>query len=325
VTIESRVSVGISAYPTDGFDADTLLRCADVAMFVAKRSGSGQQVYTLSLDETSLRRQSLAADLVRALAAAPGEFTLVYQPILEIATGELRGVEALARWQHPERGAISPLECVALAAASGYSVALSDRVLDLALADFALWRDAGLTLPVSVNLSGRDFVDEDLAARVAAKLAKSGVRPADIAFEINERALTADPTLSVVSLEKLTSLGIAIVLDDFGGGGASISDLARLPLTTVKIDAAVVRGLGAAHTATPLARAAIGLAHALGYLAVAKGVEGSEALESLRELGCDHAQGHYLAPPMSAVEVREWARGRTAAPAPAEPVSASAR
>jgi diguanylate cyclase (GGDEF)-like protein len=325
VTIEAPVSVGISAYPTDGFDADTLLRCADVAMFVAKRSGSGQQVYTLSLDEASLRRQSLATDLVRALAAAPAEFVLVYQPILEIATGELRGVEALARWEHPERGPISPLECVALAAASGFSVALSDRVLDLALADFVSWRNAGLTVPVSLNLSAGDFVDEGLPERVAVKLAEQGVRPAEIAFEINERALTADPSSSVVRLERLTSLGIAIVLDDFGGGGASISDLARLPLTMVKINAAIVRGIAAAHGPTPLARAAIGLAHALGYLAVAKGVEGSEPLECLRELGCDQAQGHYLARPMSASEILEWARGRTAAPAPATPIPVSAR
>ena len=323
VAIEAHVSIGISASPTDGFDADTLLRCADVAMFVAKRSGSGQQVYELSLDEASLRRQSLAADLVRALEAAPGEFMLVYQPIIEIATGKLRGVEALARWQHPERGAISPLECVALAAASNFSVALSDRVLDLALADFVAWRDAGFKLPVSVNLSARDLVDEDLAERVATKLTEHGVRPADLSFEINERALTADPTLSVMSLEKLSSLGIAIVLDDFGGGGASISDLARLPLTTVKINAAIVRGIGAAHAPTPIARAAIDLAHALGYLAVAKGVEGSEPLESLRELGCDHAQGHYLARPMSASEVLEWARGHTAGPGSAERVPVS--
>jgi len=321
VAIEARVSIGISSSPADGFDADTLLRCADVAMFVAKRSGSGHQVYELSLDEASLRRQSLAADLVLALAAAPGEFMLVYQPIIEIATGTLRGVEALARWEHPERGAISPLECVALAAASNFSVALSDRVLDLALGDFVSWRNAGFRLPVSVNLSARDLADEDLAERVATKLTEHGVRPADLSFEINERALIADPTHSVMSLEKLSSLGIAIELDDFGGGGASISDLARLPLTTVKINAAIVRGIGAAHAPTPLARAAIELAHALGYLAVAKGVEGSDPLESLRELGCDHAQGHYLARPMSASEVLEWARGHAAqshsvAPAP---------
>ena len=143
VAIEVRASIGIAASPTDGFDADTLLRCADVAMFVAKRSGSGPQVYALGLDEASLRRQSLAADLVRALAEAPGDFAMVYQPILEVATGKLRGVEALARWQHPEKGAISPLECVALAAAAGFSVALSDRVLDLALGDFVAWRSAG--------------------------------------------------------------------------------------------------------------------------------------------------------------------------------------
>ncbi len=316
VPLEVRASIGISASPQHGRDADELVRCADVAMFLAKRSGSGRQVYALDLDDVASRRQIFASELAHALNSTTGEFSVEFQPIVALDTGELCGVEALARWHHPVRGTIVPRQFVSLAAANGLSAALSDRVLDLALGHCAEWREAGLHIPVSVNLSASDLADDTLPERIVAKLNTHGLQATDLALELSERTVTADPSRARGRLDRLAGLGLSLAVDDYGSGGASIAELGRLPLSTVKLDMSIVRDVAAGRGSSALARATIDLAHTLGYVTVAKGVEGAAPLEDLRTLGCDHAQGHHLARPMVAGEVVEWARSRRGATGP---------
>lgn len=308
LSLEVRASIGIATSPQHGRDAAELVRCADVAMFLAKRSGAGRQVYDRDLDVVATRQGEFASELAQTLTEGSSSFYVEFQPLIALDSGELCGVEALARWHHPARGMIRPLQLVALAATSGLASALSDRVLDLVLGHSAEWRKAGLRIPVSVNLTPSDLADDTLPDRIAAKLAAHGLSGPDLALELSEHAVTTDPARTRGRLGRLAGLGLSLVVDNYGSGGASLIELGRLPLTTVKLDMSIARDLGAGRGPSALARATIDLAHTLGYVTVAKGVERAAPLEDLRSLGCDHAQGHHLARPMAAEEVVVWAR-----------------
>ena len=312
IELIASASIGIAGAPEHGRDADTLLRCADVAMFSAKRAASGQRTYDVRLDKAAQGRAAFAEDLARALAGATDEFTLEYQPVIAIGTDDLCGVEALARWHHPVRGPVPPVEFLALAAASGQTALLTDRVIDLAVGQCAAWRDAGLRLPVSVNLSARDLSDEGLGPRITALLASRDLTPADLTFEISERVVSGDPGRTRPFLQRLTAQGYTLVIDDYGGADGSLLEFEGLPVRTVKLDRSIVRGMNTERGASPTARATIDLARALGYDAIAKGVEDPQALAVLRQLGCDNVQGHHLARPMAAADLLPWVRSRSA-------------
>jgi EAL domain-containing protein (putative c-di-GMP-specific phosphodiesterase class I) len=238
-------------------------------------------------------------------AIATGELYLHYQPLIDLATDELAGVEALVRWDHPRRGHVPPSAFLPEAEASGLIDALTAHVLGVALDQCSVWRRSGLELPVAVNLSAANVTDAGLPGRVAAELARRGLPPSLLRLELTETVLMDRPTTAARTLGELRALGVTLALDDFGTGYSSLAYLARLPLDELKIDRSFVRELrdprGLAVT-----RAILALAGELGLRTVAEGVEDATALEQVRALGCTLAQGYHLARPLSASGLRLW-------------------
>jgi diguanylate cyclase (GGDEF)-like protein len=297
-------SIGIALVPEHGVEADVLLRRADVAMYIAKRTGSGHALYTPEQDPNSPARLGLISDLRRAIEA--GELALCFQPKVDLRSGRLTGVEALARWPHPERGAIPPDQFIPLAEQTGLIRPLSRWVLDAALGQWRVWHTAGLELPIAVNLSMRDLHDPDLPAAIAALLVARGVAPAWLRVEITESSLMADPERALAVVTRLRALGVRISIDDFGTGYSSLAYLKRLPVDELKIDRSFVRHLTTDENDRAIVRSTIGLAHELGLDVVTEGVEDQATWELLTVLGCDSAQGYFVSHPLSGADLAGW-------------------
>jgi diguanylate cyclase (GGDEF)-like protein/PAS domain S-box-containing protein len=300
-------SVGV-AY-ADGPDSSIgdLLRNADTAMYVAKRRGSSNQieVFDPSMLASVRERLDLMNDLGRALER--DELVLYYQPVVDLRTGQVKGFEALTRWQHPTRGMVAPASFVPLAEEIGLILPMTEWVLDRALAQVAAWnadRPAGAKLSMSVNLSGRHIEVDGAGAMVEAALRRHGVEPGLVVVELTE-GLAVDFESDDVRrrLEAVTGLGVHLAADDFGAGFASYANLQRLPYSVVKVDRSVINGLDTHEERARLQiRSIIEMAHGAGMTVVAEGIEGAEQLQALRELGCDAGQGYYFARPMPADE-----------------------
>ena len=298
LSLEVTASIGIATHPAHGDRVEILLRHADVAMYQAKRAHSGHQVYRAENDRHSTRRLTLAAELRKAIDE--GELELHFQPQTEVATGTVRGVEALVRWRHPTRGLIAPGDFIPLAERSGLITPLTSFVLDQALCQARGWRDSGLRLPIAVNLSARSFLDHELPAEIAALLAKWGTDAELLQLEITESMLMSDPDRARTVLERLTSQGLRLSIDDFGTGYSSLAQLKRLPVDEIKIDRSFVIDMGSSASDEAIVRSTIELAHNLGLSVVAEGVEDEASLRTLRRLGCDLAQGYHLGRPVPA-------------------------
>ncbi|MDQ1446367.1 MAG: hypothetical protein QOI20_2831 [Acidimicrobiaceae bacterium] len=295
-------SLGI-AVSTKEDDAASLLRNADLAMYRAKGQGKGRfEVYEAGMHAAVVERMEVKADLRRAIDA--GEFEPHYQPIVELATGRVVGVEALVRWRHPERGLVVPAAFIPMAEETGLIVAIGRGVLDQACADAAMWqRTLGADAPesVSVNLSARQIQHPDLVADVASALRVSGLKPSALTLEITESILIDDADAASRTLARLKGLGVRIALDDFGTGYSSLSYLDRFPVDTVKIDKSFIDSLAGEHPAgSPLVTAIINLGSLLGLDVTAEGIEGGDQAARLTQLGCTHAQGYFFAKPMPA-------------------------
>lgn len=317
-SVHSGASIGVALAPDHGSDAGTLLRCADVAMYAAKRAHGGFAVYAPAEDRQSLRRLSMASDLQRAIVG--GGLVLHYQPKVRFTTGEVCGVEALVRWPHPEHGLIPPDQFIPLAEQTGLIIPLTRWVLGAALAHYRAWQEVGLSLPVAVNISMRDLQDPDLPEAVYAALRKAGVAPAMLTLEITESMLMADPNCAMDVLARLDGLGVRIAIDDFGTGHSSLTYLKQLPVDELKIDQAFVLNLATQRTTGVLkdrmiVRSMTALAHALGLEVVAEGVESRQAFELLAAMRCNVAQGHHLSRPLPSADVEEWVRHAAIAPA----------
>ena len=309
-----RTAIGVALAPDHGEDAETLLQHADVAMYVAKRSGTVCQIYDEGLDEYSPERLGLAAEVRRAIA--DGEIVLAYQPKLDVATGAVRGVEALVRWKHPERGIVMPGEFLPIIENTELIGPLTWHVLDVAVADAASWHRAGLDLEVAVNLSARSISDPELVSRVQHTLDRHGL-PADLLeLELTESAVLGDHAQASATLEALRDLGVTLAVDDFGTGYASISYLTTLPLDVLKIDRSFVGVLRTDRTAAAVVGFTMDLARHLGLRVVAEGVEDEPTLDALRDLRCDQAQGWLISRPMFAEDLLVWLAAR---PVPGEP------
>ena len=295
-------SIGIGRYPADGEDAATLLKHADAAMYLAKEKGKNNiQFYTAELADMAARQFELESAL--RLGLQRNELVLHFQPKVDVAEDRILGLEALVRWQHPTRGLVPPGEFIPLAEERGLIVAIGHWVLEATCRQIRDWRAAGLQAPpVAVNLSARQFADDDLVAHIEQTMKRYGVTPADLGVELTESVLMADPERANEVLRRLRTMGVRIAIDDFGTGYSSLSYLKRFPAETVKIDRSFIAGLPKDSDDAAITQAVIAMAHSLGLNVVAEGVETAEQLRTLRELGCDEAQGYLLGRPIPAAE-----------------------
>jgi diguanylate cyclase (GGDEF)-like protein len=299
--LEIAASIGVAASPEHGADVDTLVQHADVAMYVAKGAHAGTSTYDPEQDTNDAARLALAGELRRALD--DDELVVHYQPKADLGTGEISGVEALVRWEHPSRGFIPPDEFIPIAERTGLIKTLSRYVLAAALRERSRWAAAGHDLHVAVNLTIPDLLDQDLPDRIAALLDETGVSPDDLELEITESTILADPLRVRQNLDRLNELGLSLAIDDFGTGYSSLAYLKRLPVSTIKIDRSFVMDMLESDSDAAIVRSTIELGRNLGLRVVAEGVETEEAWNALREHGCTLAQGYLIGKPMPAEEL----------------------
>ena len=304
VQIAVETSIGVALYPSHGTDPDTLIQRADVALYTAKKSGTGYALYTAELDRHSPQRLALMAELRQAIEQ--NQLVLHYQPKVILKDQKVFGVEALVRWKHPQRGTIMPDEFIGPAEQTGLIHPLAHWVLKEAMGQCSNWQKAGLEVAVSINLSARNLLDPKLPERVVELLQTSGVSPDRIQFEITESAIMTDPTHAQDILMKLHGIGIKISIDDFGIGYSSLSYLRKLPVVQIKVDKSFVINMTQNEGDAKIVYSTIQLAHNLGLEVVAEGVETQEILDRLIKMGCDAAQGYYISRPIPAEELTRW-------------------
>jgi diguanylate cyclase (GGDEF)-like protein len=292
LTLEVDASIGVAIFPDHGADTETLLQRADIAMYSAKSSSGGSMLFEASQDRHSPRRLALAGELRSAISN--GQIVLYFQPKADLRTGQIVGVEALARWDHPRFGVVGPTEFVPIAEQTGLIGPLTSCVLNKALAQLRLWSEGGHDLTVAVNLSARSFLDTQLAVEIPALLERHGVAPARLELELTESMLMHDPQRAQATLERLKSIGVTLAVDDFGTGYSSLANLRRLPVDVIKIDKAFVIDMETSPSDAAIVSATVDLAHSLGLRAVAEGVESDEVWRRLAALGCDVAQGFHV-------------------------------
>jgi predicted signal transduction protein with EAL and GGDEF domain len=292
-------SIGIALFPTDGEDAATLLKHADTAMYQAKGSGrDNAQMYNAALTTDVLARMELEASLRNAVTR--NEFFLTYQPQIDTQSGTLCAVEALIRWNHPQRGLISPMEFIPLAEQRGLIDQIGQWALHSACEQAARWARCGSPLRVAVNLSPLQFRNPDITQTVLAILADTGLAPQWLELEVTEGALMENSASARAALELLRDNGVRIALDDFGTGYSSLAYLTRMPIYNIKIDKCFVNGLMGGGENEAIIRAVLAMAHSLGMRVTAEGVETREQAQMLKLLGCDTLQGYYFSRPVLA-------------------------
>jgi diguanylate cyclase (GGDEF)-like protein len=297
-------SVGIALYPQHGDDVDTLLQHADVAMYEAKRTHSGHEIYSVEHDPYNPVRLAMVGQLRKALE--DGQVILHYQPKVDLETGIIVGAEALVRWQHPDRGLIPPADFVPMAERTGLIRPLSRYVLDQALRQCGEWRDAGLDLKVSVNLSARNLLDPSLPDDVTRLLTKWGIPENLLELEITESTIMIDPQLAMEVLARLHAMGVGLSIDDFGTGYSSLVYLKELPVDELKIDRTFVARMSSNRGDAFIVRSTIDLAHNLQLKVVAEGVEDQDTMDELTRLGCNTAQGFHLSRPLPPAQFASW-------------------
>lgn len=295
-------SIGISMFPEDGLDAETLIRTADAAMYFTKESGKNTyRFFTNDLHRDMSNKMMLEREMHRALEEKL--FHLYYQPQIDMRTKQLIGVEALIRWNHPKIGPVSPAEFIPLAEETGLILPIGTWVMETACAQNKAWQEAGLPpVCVSVNVSLRQFMQLDFAEQVERILERTGLSPEWLTIEITE-SMTADAAHALQILDRLRSIGIQVSIDDFGTGYSSLSYLSRFPITKLKIDQSFVRDLTENRQA--IVKAIIDLAQNLNLKVIAEGVESNEQAELLLALNCTEAQGYLYAKPLSPEEIEK--------------------
>jgi diguanylate cyclase (GGDEF)-like protein/PAS domain S-box-containing protein len=309
-------SIGIAVYPEDGEDAATLLKHADTAMYHAKDKGRDNcQFYSTSLTQRAQQRLNLATNLRQALAR--NEFSLVYQPQFDLASGRIHSIEALIRWNHPGQGIIPPMDFIPLAEENGLIVPIGEWVLRTACTDAAQWQAAGHELRVAVNLSPVQLKDPNLVRTVLDILGQTTLVPELLELEVTESAVMENSGATLATLNALHDQGVRIALDDFGTGYSSMNYLKRMPLNNLKVDKSFVKGLPDDRENHAIVRAILSLARNLGFSVTAEGVETREQAVALKAMACDTLQGYYFSRPVAAADIpqlltREWPLGEPA-------------
>jgi diguanylate cyclase (GGDEF)-like protein/PAS domain S-box-containing protein len=295
-------SIGVAVFPTDGAPAESLIEHADIAMYRAKKLGRNNfQFYTPAMNEEAMERVRIESALRNALER--DEFVLHYQPQVDLASGEIVGMEALIRWQHPEMGMVAPSRFIGVAEETGLIVQIGAWVMRAACQQNQAWQQAGLgKLCVAVNLSARQFGAANLIAEIRAVLAETGLPPGCLEIELTESLFMSDVTLAVELLHAMKALGINLSIDDFGTGYSSLSYLSRFPIDVLKIDRSFVAEITRDSNDAAIVASIIALAHNLKLAVIAEGVETEEQLDYLRRHGCDEMQGYYFSRPLPAAE-----------------------
>jgi diguanylate cyclase (GGDEF)-like protein/PAS domain S-box-containing protein len=297
-------SIGIALCPEDGTDVETLVRCADGAMYHAKREKLGWAFYDSGCIPQGTNRLTIVGELRRALDRQ--ELVLHYQPKACLADGEVRSVEALIRWNHPDRGLVGPDDFIPVAQQTGLIKPLTLYVINEALRQCREWQDAGVRLAIAVNLAARSLVDPDFPAQVAGLLDRWTVEPSLLELEITESAMLTDPARTREILQQLNDMNVRISIDDFGTGYSSLAYLKRLPVSEIKIDRSFVMNMDTDEDDDTIVRSTIDLGRNLGLDVVAEGVETAETWDRLVALGCTAAQGYYLSRPVPGADLLAW-------------------
>ena len=299
-------SIGISLYPQDAEDIDQLIIRADSAMYQAKDSGRNQfQLYSGANEAQLMDRLALESHLRHAIER--DELLLYYQPKIDLVTGQINSIEALLRWKHGERGLVPPSDFIPLAEESGLIVPIGEWVFEAVCKQINLWDAQGQSkLRVAVNLSGRQFREDDLVRKIENIVSQAGIPAGRLEIEITESTIIDNPDQAIQTLNALRANGFRLSIDDFGTGYSSLSYLKRFPLNTLKIDRSFVRDLVSDSEDARIVTAVIGLAHGLGLRVVAEGVENEEQLEFLRRHHCDEVQGFYFSKPIPSDDLDEF-------------------
>ena len=309
--IDIDTNVGITVFPDQGGDAETLMQQAEVAMYVAKERRLGLTFYETSQNRHSIQRLGLMSDLRKAVENDALE--LRFQPKLDLESGAVDQAEVLLRWTHPQLGAISPDEFIPIAEQTGFIREITEWVMQRSLEQVGEWLRQGLEVSAAVNVSAFDLHDRQLPTRVETILDTTGVSPDHLVLEITESAVMADLESGQRVLEALDALGVTISIDDFGTGYSSLAQLKRLPVQELKIDRSFIRQMTSARDVAQIVRSTIELGHNLGLRVVGEGVESKEAAESLRLMGCDLAQGFFISKPLIAEDLVKWRSRRRSA------------
>jgi diguanylate cyclase (GGDEF)-like protein len=314
-TVDLAAGFGVACWPAHAADADTLINRAEVAMYSAKSKTGTAQVYDPVIDSSSARSLSLLSELRRALDN--DELRLFLQPKISVADGRFTGAEALVRWQHPTRGMVPPMEFIPFAEQTGFVRHLTLWMVEAVAQQWASLSALGLS-SVSVNLSTRDLLDQELPAKIQRILRRHGMPNKAMCLEITESAIMDEPQRALATLNALSGAGFKLSIDDFGTGYSSLAYLKRLPVNELKIDRSFVMAMETDADDAKIVRSTIDLAHNLGLTVVAEGVENMSVLRLLGELNCDEAQGYHMSRPLPAAEMVAFAARWNAQPAASE-------
>lgn len=303
-TTQISASIGISISPQQAQDQHALMRYADIAMYYAKSQMLGLAIYSSEYDPHSTKRLSIISELGRAIRE--NQLCLYYQPKILLDEKHCYGFEALIRWVHPELGFVPPADFIPMAELTTLIHQLTAWVLEKAIEQCRLWQDQGMSLSIAVNLSARNLMDDNIPKLVERLLIKYQLPAARLELEITESSIMTDPTRALRNLDALHTLGVHLAIDDFGTGYSSLAYLKRLPVQTLKIDSSFVRTMLDDLQDELIVNSTIHLAHNLGLIVVAEGVENEALLNRLNEMGCDEAQGFFIGKPMSVKNTNEW-------------------
>ncbi len=305
-TVDLGAGVGIASCPEHGQEADALLSRAEVAMYAAKQHQAGTVTYQPGLDSSSEESLTLMSEL--RYAVDHDQLRLFLQPKVNLRTGQVIGAEALVRWEHPERGLVPPMRFIPFAEQTGFIRILTSWMIEQSAQMSAHLTAEGQTMRISVNLSTRDLMDQDLPAKLERMLSKYTVNPNNLILEITESAIMDDPQRAMQTLGRLHAMGLKLSIDDFGTGYSSLAYLKRLPVDELKIDKSFVMNMESDLQDAKIVRSTVDLAHNLGLSVVAEGVENAKSWKLLAGLTCDEAQGYFIARPMPAAQFPHWAR-----------------
>lgn len=314
LALDIGVSIGIAIFPEHAQQEDALLKCADVAMYAAKQGHTSVALYDEGDDHNTIRHLTLTGELRRAIEDR--HIFLEYQPKLDLKTRRVSGVEALARWHHPDHGYVSPTEFVPQAERTGLIQSLTMLTMDLAVGQLAQWLREGLDLNVAVNLSARVLHDNTLPDLLATSLSTWKVDPARLTFEITESAIMIDPEKSLRVAKTLAEMGSRLSIDDFGTGYSSLSYLSQLPVRELKVDRSFVLRMMTNPQDATIVQSTIDLAHNLGLEVVAEGIENQRILKRLHKMGCNLGQGFFIAKPMAPADLESFLRQSPQVPQP---------